>query len=519
MRKWTALLLCLCLLLSLTACAAEDREFVPSGGQLIMDTPGVEGEVTEPQTPQELTLTYYPNRSTNPFYATDYTNRALFSLIYQGLFCTNRDYQAVPVLCSRYEVSEDMKTYTFYLVEGATFSDGSPVTANDVVTSYHAAQNGSYYGGRFTHISAFWAEGERIVFQLSTPMENLPILLDIPIAKASQVSEDAPLGSGPYTLNSTITSGYLRRVADWWCAGQADLGVTADSIPLLAAENPVQIRDQFEFYDLDLVCTNPCSDLYADYRCDYELWDCENGEMIFLALNVTYRDFFRTTALRSALTYAIDRETISEKFYQGFARAVTLPCSTYFPYYSQALAAKYEYNPEKFVEALQSASLPTRDLVLLVNLDDTLRLQAAREIATTLTELGLPTTVDAVDTENFLARIQAGNYDMYLGSTRLSANMDLSAFFEPGGSLSYNGISNSDLYRLCLDSLENHGNYINLHKEVADDGRIVPVLFCGYAIYATRGVLSGLEPARDHVFYYTLGRTLEDALIAVDYSS
>ena len=124
-----------------------------------------------------------------------------------------------------------------------------------------------------------------------------------------------------------------------------------------------------------------------------------------------------------------------------------------------------------------------------------------------------------MDTENFLARIQAGNYDMYLGSTRLSANMDLSAFFEPGGSLSYNGISNSDLYRLCLDSLENHGNYINLHKEVADDGRIVPVLFCGYAIYATRGVLSGLEPARDHVFYYTLGRTLEDALIAVDYSS
>lgn len=519
MKKRIALLLCVSLCAGLLGCVAEDREFVPSGGQLIMDAPGAEKEETEPQILQELTLTYYPGRSVNPFYATDYTNRALFSLIYQGLFCTNRDYEAVPILCGRYEISEDMKTYTFYLAEGAAFSDGSPVTANDVVTSYYAAQNGAYFGGRFTHISGFWAEGDAIVVQLSTPMADLPILLDIPIAKASQVADKSPLGSGPYTLNSTITSGYLHRVADWWCAGRSNLAVTAESIPLLAAENPVQIRDQFEFYDLDLVCTNPCSDLYADYRCDYELWDCENGEMIFLAVNVTHRDFFRTTGLRSALTYGIDRETISEKFYQGFARAVTLPASTYFPDYSQVLAAKYAYNPEKFTAALQQLSLPGRELVLLVNMDDTLRLQAAREIAAGMTRLGLPMTVDSVDTESFRERILAGNYDLYLGATRLSANMDLSAFFGSGGALSYNGIANNDLYQLCLDSLENHGNYINLHKEVADDGRIVPLLFCGYAVYATRGVLSGLEPARDHVFYYTLGCTMEDALIPFDYSS
>ena len=120
MKKCTALALCLCLLLGLTACVPEDREFVPSGGQLIMDSPGVEEEVTEPQAPQELTLTFYPGRSTNPFHSTDYTNRALFSLIYQGLFCANRDYEAVPILCQRYEVSEDMMTYTFYQTEGVT---------------------------------------------------------------------------------------------------------------------------------------------------------------------------------------------------------------------------------------------------------------------------------------------------------------------------------------------------------------------------------------------------------------
>lgn len=519
MKKYIALVLCLILCLGLVGCVAEDREFVPSGGQLIMDTPGVEETPTEAENPQELTFIYYSGRSMNPFTATDYTNRALFSLIYQGLFSTNRDYETVPILCDRYTVSEDMKTYTFYLVDGATFSDGTPVTIKDVQASYYAAQDTDYYSGRFTHVEAIWVEGESLIFRLDTPMENLPILLDIPVVKATEVGAAAPLGTGPYTLNSTITSAYLRRVGSWWCADQVSLPVTADSIPLLLAESPAQIRDEFEFYDLDLVCTNPCSDLYADYRCDYELWNCENGEMIFLACNVAYREIFSTPTLRSALTYAIDRTAIIEKYYQGFARAVTLPASTYFPHYSDGLDAKYQYNPEKFAEAMQNVTLMDRDLVLLVNEDDTLRLQTARDIAIMLTEQGLPTTVNAQDTKSYMEHILAGNYDMYLGCTRLSANMDLSAFFRSGGSLSYNGIANEALYQRCLDALENHGTYYNLHQAVAEDGRIVPLIFCGYAVYATRGLLSDLEPARDNVFYYELGRTLEDALVDANYSS
>lgn len=520
MKKFAALLLCLGLALSMSACVAENRTFVPSGGQLVMDTPG-DTDATIPAQyaePQELTLTYYPKRSTNPFTCTDYTNRALFSLIYQGLFSVNSSYEAVPILCSRYEVSQDLLTYTCHLADGAAFSDGTAMTIQDVLASYNAAKESVYYSGRFIHIETFRTSGSAIIFQLSTPMEDLPILLDIPIVPAEQVNDPAPMGSGPYSLHSTITSGYLRRVADWWCQGVVDLAVTANSIPLISAESATQIRDQFQFYDLDLVCANPCSDLYADFRCDYELWDCENGEMLFLACNVAHRSFFSSSGLRSLLTYAIDRESLSEKYYQSFARPVTLPASTYFPQYNTGLAEKYAYDPDHFKEALAGVARPDRPLVLLVNSDDTLRLQTARDIASSLSELGLPTTVEAVDTSKFMARIQAGNYDLYLGSTRLSANMDLSAFFQPQGSLAYNGISSSSLYELCLDALENHGNYYTLYQEVAEDGRIVPILFCGYAVYATRGTLSDLQPARDNVFFYTLGRTLQDALVAYNYS-
>ena len=53
---------------------------------------------------------------------------------------------------------------------------------------------------------------------------------------------------------------------------------------------------------------------------------------------------------------------------------------------------------------------------------------------------------------------------------------------------------------------------------MADDGRIIPILFCNYAVYATRGLLTELQPARDNVFFSTLGRTDEDAQIPIDYS-
>ena len=110
-----------------------------------------------------------------------------------------------------------------------------------------------------------------------------------------------------------------------------------------------------------------------------------------------------------------------------------------------------------------------------------------------------------------------GKYDLYLGQTRLPPNMDLSEFFRPWGNLSWGSVDNEGLYDLCKEALDNHGNYYNLHKALADDGRIIPLLFCGYAIYADRGLVSELQPARDNVFFYTLGRTNEDALIPIDY--
>lgn len=518
MKHTICLLLISCILLGLfTGCAAEDTPYVPTGDAL--DAEDADLFATEPPDdtePQELTLAYYADRSLNPIVSTDLTNRTIFSLIYQGLFAVSRDYQSIPILCKSYRYSTDYRVYTVYL-EHATYSDGTTVTVQDVVATYQAAKESTYFGSRFTNVKSIEvSEDGGVTFTLSVPVEDFQMLLDVPIIKESEIEAERPLGTGPYIFEEGLVGAHLRRNTAWWCQSP-DLIITAQSIPLVAAESANHIRDEFEFNDVGLVCTDPCTDSYADYRCDYELWDCDNGMLLYLSCNVLYSDVFSEPELRSALTYAIDREALVKNNYRSFAKATTIPCMPSSPYYSAGLAAKYEYDPLRFVEALGKVGAPSEPVRLLVNKDDSLRLRTARDIAKMLTDCGLDTVVIEENSRDFKRSIVNGSYDLYLGQTRLSVNQDLSPFFHPYGNLRYTGIPDPDLYGLCKDALENSGNFYSLHKAVADDGRITSILAGTNAVYATRGLLTELQPARDNVFFYTLGRTDADAVIPIEY--
>ncbi len=522
MKRILSILLCLGLMAGMfSGCTGEtsDEAYYPTGGALLMEgeDPNAD-QVVDDGLGQELSLAYYPGRSMNPMISTDFTNRALFSLIYQGLFSVSPSYEAVPILCRSFQVSSDNRTYTFYLEE-AYFSDGSAVTVDDVIATYQAAKASKYYSGRFAHIHEVKAkEDGGITFYLTTPYESLPLLLDIPILKADELEADYPVGTGPYFFTQSLGGAYLHRQESWWCRDSEDLVVTAASIPLVEAENAPQIRDEFEFGDLGLVCADPCTYSFADFRCDFELWDCDNGMFLYLGANINYSEkgLFEDPDLRSALTYAIDRELLAEKNFRGYGRPAYLPADPNSPFYSEGLAQRYGYDPLKFVDALDDY-LITKSVRLLVNSDDRLRLQTARDIAEMLTEHGMITHTVELDSYDYEAAIGRGDYDLYLGRTRLPANQDLSVFFRPWGACSYNGVAHEDTYKLCLAALANSGNYYDLHEQVMEDGRIVPIMFYGYAVYGTRGLLSDLKPSRDTVFFYSLNKTLDSIQIPTDY--
>ena len=240
---------------------------------------------------------------------------------------------------------------------------------------------------------------------------------------------------------------------------------------------------------------------------------------MYLGCNILYSegDLFLKKNLRSTLTYAIDRNKINEEVFRGFGRPTTLAADPNSPYYIPSLAERYEYRPLKFVEALGGYWI-TKPVRLLVNSDDRLRLATARKIAEMLTEHGMTTVTIEKSTQDYLAHIRTANYELFLGKTRLSATMDLSQFFKPWGENSYNGITDPATLDLCKAALDNHGNYYTLLEHVAEDARIVPIMFYGYSIYGTRGLLSDLRPSRDTVFFYTLGKTLEDIQLPTYYT-
>ena len=342
MKRIAAILVLFALILS--GCAPEEHAYVPSGDALLEEDPT--SAPTEPGEMPTLSMAYYPDRSMNPYSATDYTNRALFSLIYQGLFTVDRSYRAKPILCASYNRSADMQTWTFHIAN-ATFSDGTAVTANDVYASLTASKGSAWYGSRLQHVKSIAVEGNAVVLKTATPFENLPILLDIPVVKASEVTAMQPLGSGPYRLDGN----QLRRQAGWWC--EAELPFSEQTIPLTVATSSVQIRNEFENTGINLVCADPGAKEYADFRNDYELWDCENGLFMYLVCHKESPVFSNDT-VRTALTHAIDRDSFVTTYYHGLARSATLPASPQSPYYHKKLASNYGFDKEKFTQAVSN---------------------------------------------------------------------------------------------------------------------------------------------------------------------
>ena len=526
MRRTLCLLLALALLAAvLPGCSRriDNSGYLATGDAILME--GEEPtEAEEAEDAQNLVLAYYPERSLNPIFGSDYTNRVLMSLMYQGLFAVDNQKNATPILCSGYKVSSNNRNWTFYLEENAAFSDGSKVTPQDVVATYQQAMQNDYYKYRFYKhlLNVEVTEDGGILFQMDTAYQNLPLLLDVPIVKASEVEllTEPPAGTGPYVFVETSGGAVLQRNPNWWC-GSLKIPARDLTIDLTPVSSPAEVRDAFQFdgdSSVSVVCTNPMSDSFAEYRCDYELWEIESGYLLYIGCNILYSEHFDDGTLRTFLTYGIDRDSLAESAYKGLVDPVTLPCSPSESYYSKSLAAKYVYDPMKFIDRLSSYRIPQKDgadkeLRLLVNSDDSARTRIAREIAETLTDLGLPCATLESGSTLYKNTIVAGNFDMYLGMTRLGPDMDLTEFFRPYGEMSRGGLSHEILYNMCMKALEDSGNYYNFYQKLAEDGRIIPLMFGYYNVYAHRGELPDLNPSRDNVFYYSMGKNMEDILM------
>lgn len=134
------------------------------------------------------------------------------------------------LLAESVETDEDRSWVQFTLREGARFSDGSPVTPEDVIWSFNTLTRDGH--PRYRAAAAKVASAEVIPprsvrFTFSEPDRELPLILGLrPILKKAQWEGrdftrsvmEPPIGSGPYVVagldpGRSIT---YRRNPDWW---------------------------------------------------------------------------------------------------------------------------------------------------------------------------------------------------------------------------------------------------------------------------------------------------------------
>ncbi|MCF0121517.1 MAG: hypothetical protein HUJ65_07755, partial [Oscillospiraceae bacterium] len=211
-KRLLILILILCFALSLSSCGEKETpsESEKDQEELLNELYGdnrVEA-VAAQKRDNVFTISYVPTRSMNPITGSCAENSMLEGLIYESLFVLDEHFDPQNMLCSSYS-TEDGLTYRFEIVPGVKFSDGTPLTASDVMYSIDYAREFERYEYRLSNIESTTVEDGVFIVTLGEADMSLPSLLDVPVIPQGSIDSDRPIGSGLYMLAETETSARL----------------------------------------------------------------------------------------------------------------------------------------------------------------------------------------------------------------------------------------------------------------------------------------------------------------------
>jgi peptide/nickel transport system substrate-binding protein len=159
----------------------------------------------------------------NPLYASGPADSAVSHLIFASLFTYNQQNQLTGDLATGYEANKSGTRYTVHLRPHLTWQDGRPLTASDVVFTYHVIQNpaaGSPLYVNWQHVKVSAPDARTVVFQLPNPLASFPnsltngivpkhILKNVDPANLRSIDFDTtkPIGAGPFKLKTVEVHG------------------------------------------------------------------------------------------------------------------------------------------------------------------------------------------------------------------------------------------------------------------------------------------------------------------------
>ena len=498
--RLAGLLLAACL--ALTGCAGGPQPDPES-------TATPEPAATPAQTAAQFALACYPEAGFHPITGANRTNLSLCGLMYEGLFALDQHFQPQEQLCSSYTVSADALSWTFTLRQGVSFSDGTPLTAAQVVSSLEQARTSALYSARFVDIGAITAGDGTVTVALRQANGALPALLDIPVVREG---ESGPVGTGPYVLTGAGDTLALTARSGWWQGKELPL----ETIPLRTIQEADELIHAFDTRDIALVSTDLTGTNALGFSGSFNTVDYPTSNMLYVGFN-TASGPCRSAAVRQALQHAFDRASVATVLLSRHAQAAALPISPASPYYPGQLAEELEYSSQALADGLAAAGWTrteegwvqggqTLSLTLAAPANNADRLAVAESLAAGLQAMGIQTQLQALTWEQYVQALTAGDFDLYLAEVRLTADFDLSALIAPGGSLNYGGYSDAQATQLlaAYRAAVGQGRDLagrRLYERLAEEPPFAVLCFKNWSVLTQWSRISDLTPTQQNVFY------------------
>ncbi|NDV00237.1 ABC transporter substrate-binding protein [Pseudoroseicyclus tamaricis] len=308
--------------------------------------------------------------SLDPSKISDAGDYALAVNLYDALMTVLPGGALAPELAESWEVNEDATEATFFIREDATFTDGSPVEASDVVYSYDRLMRlnqgpSNLFAGVVESVEA--VDAKTVRFTLSKTFA--PFLATVPsifiineeVATANDAGDDAqewlatnPAGAGAYLLKDGPSgSGIVIERDEDYYGGWNESPI--DEVRWIVAPDDSTVRSLAASGELTMVSAFRAPETYDALmemgRFTQE--DTSTATAYLLKLNTQLAPT-DDVHIRRAIAYATDYDTIREVIYPGEELTGPLP-PAFADFIPEGLPAP-EFDMEKAAEEVAQSS-------------------------------------------------------------------------------------------------------------------------------------------------------------------
>jgi peptide/nickel transport system substrate-binding protein len=358
----------------------------------------------------------------DPRVGIDAYSERIDDLLFDDLLTRDEHLNVQPGLARSWEIPDPL-TYVFHLRPGVRFHDGRPLTSRDVKWTFDSLLQGKI---RSTKSAAYRLVNQidtpddvTAVFHLKEPFATLLWNLSdgamgiVPYGSGAEMSQH-PVGSGPFRFVSAQQDKevVITRNDDYW-GTKARLPSVRFAVVPDATTRALELRKGSA--DVAINALSPDTVLTLESNSSLQILRAPGTILNYLAFN-TRDPILKDARVRQALAYAIDRGTILQYLWRGFAA----PAYSILPPQSWAYngdVPHYEFNPEHARELLEAAGYPLVNgsrfhLVMKTSTEETPRLIAA-VLQQQLRDVGIALDIHTYEFATFLADVTHGAFQMY----------------------------------------------------------------------------------------------------------